>query len=144
MTPTLSIPGGHWTVAAIGFALTLVCGCAGSAEPVAISGSDQFEREVLHASGPVVVDYYETLCPACVVLGPTYSQLAGEYAGRARFMKMEANDAKNAGMVESQRLYSWPTVVLYSGGKEQQRWVYVLDKDQYRMAINNALTAKAP
>jgi thiol-disulfide isomerase/thioredoxin len=52
-----------------------------------ITGAD-FEREVLAAGQPVVLDFYSTECPPCEALAPKFEAVAEQFAGKARFMKI--------------------------------------------------------
>jgi thiol-disulfide isomerase/thioredoxin len=52
-----------------------------------ISAAD-FDAQVLRAGEPVVLDFFSTECPPCEALAPKLEALAGQFAGRARFLKI--------------------------------------------------------
>ena len=47
-----------------------------------------FEREVLGAGQPVVLDFFSTECPPCEALAPKFEAVAEQFAGRVRFLKV--------------------------------------------------------
>jgi thiol-disulfide isomerase/thioredoxin len=52
-----------------------------------ISAAD-YEREVLGAGQPVVLDFFSTECPPCEALAPKFDAVAEQFAGRVRFLKV--------------------------------------------------------
>ena len=58
-----------------------------SANVKEITAAD-FDREVLGAGGPVVLDFFSTECPPCEALAPKYEAVADQFAGRVRFLKI--------------------------------------------------------
>ena len=54
-----------------------------------ISTDDQgFEKAVLQASTPVLVDFWAPWCGPCRMVSPVVEELAGEYADRLRTVKV--------------------------------------------------------
>lgn len=47
-----------------------------------------FEREVLGAGQPVVLDFFSTECPPCEALAPKFEAVAEQFAGQVRFLKI--------------------------------------------------------
>ena len=52
-----------------------------------------FEREVLQAELPVLVDFYAPWCGPCKMLAPVLDALAREFEGRAKIVKVNVDDA---------------------------------------------------
>ncbi|HAS73616.1 MAG TPA: thiol reductase thioredoxin [Clostridiales bacterium UBA8960] len=75
---------------------------------------DNFENEVLKASGIVVVDFWGEGCEPCKALMPDFESIASEYDGKATFGKL--NTSKERRLAISQRVLGLPTVVLYKDG----------------------------
>jgi thiol-disulfide isomerase/thioredoxin len=80
-----------------------------------ISATD-FEREVLDAAEPVVLDFYSTECPPCEALAPKFDALAEQYAGRARFLKVFRQG--NRELATRLGVTGSPTLLFFKGGKE--------------------------
>jgi len=93
---------------------------AGELELPAVSSAEEFEQKVVRADKPVVVTYYTDACPICHKLAPTMQKLAGEYAGRLDFLKLDA--AALPELAERANLRGVPTVILFVEGQERRRW----------------------
>jgi thiol-disulfide isomerase/thioredoxin len=78
--------------------------------------AQDYEREVLAAAGPVVLDFYSTECPPCEALAPKYESVAEVYAGRARFLKIFRQG--NRELATRLGVTGSPTLVFYKGGRE--------------------------
>ena len=57
-----------------------------------------FEAEVLTASGtqPVMVDFWAEWCRPCHMLAPTVAEIAHDYAGKLKVMKLNVDEAMNS------------------------------------------------
>lgn len=73
-----------------------------------------FETEVLQAPGLVLVDFYAPWCGPCKMLAPLLDQLAPEYAGRVKFVKVNVDHAPRVAMRYD--ITGVPTVMLFRGG----------------------------
>ena len=78
--------------------------------------AQEYEREVLAAGGPVVLDFYSTECPPCEALAPKYEAVAEAFAGRARFLKIFRQG--NRELATRLGVTGSPTLVFYKAGKE--------------------------
>jgi len=72
-----------------------------------------FEQEVTQAGGPVLVDFYAPWCGPCKMLAPLLDKLAGEYAGRVKFAKVNVDDAQ--GLASRFQITGVPTLTLFRG-----------------------------
>ena len=57
-------------------------------KPIEVT-DDEFEEEVLQAELPVLVDFWATWCAPCKIVGPIVEELADEYDGRVKFVKLD-------------------------------------------------------
>jgi len=90
------------------------------ARPVAISDAS-FDREVVQADKPVLVDFWAAWCPPCRMLAPVLDQLADEYADSLKVVKLDID----ANRVTPERLdvRSFPTLILFKDGTPVERIV---------------------
>lgn len=74
-----------------------------------------FEREVLQSDVPVLVDFTATWCGPCKQIAPFIDQLADEYAGRAKVVKVDIDDSQATAAKFSIR--GVPTIIVFKGGR---------------------------
>ncbi len=110
---------------------------AGMRELQAIVTTTEFDKRVLGADKPVLVDFYATWCGYCKQLAPTIDQLAGEYSGRADFFKVDVD--KSPELAQRYSVSSLPTVLVFRGGKVAKVIVGLQDANKYRTALDAAI-----
>lgn len=95
------------------------------AHPTAINDSE-FEAEVLNSSIPVLVDFWAEWCGPCKAIAPTLEEIAGEYDGRLKIVKMDVDANREAAMQYDIR--SIPSLLLFKDGTLVDRIVGALPK----------------
>jgi thioredoxin 1 len=83
--------------------------------------SANFQREVLEAPTPVLVDFWGTWCPPCRRIAPLIDALAESAGGRYRVGKV--NVVEQETLASRYRISSLPTLLLFKGGQVVQKWV---------------------
>jgi thioredoxin len=76
---------------------------------------ETFEREVLAAPVPVVVDFWAPWCKPCEAIEPHLRSLAEEWGERARLVRVNV-DAEPT-IAARYGVLSLPTVILFAGGE---------------------------
>jgi thioredoxin len=84
-------------------------------------GESEFDREVLAADGPVLVEFFATWCGNCRRLAPVLDRLAGELADQLRFVKVDAE--ANPKLTARYGVSSTPTLIVFNGGQPVVRAV---------------------
>jgi thioredoxin 1 len=100
-----------------------------------------FEEEVLAADRPVVVDFWAPWCGPCRVVDPIIEDLAGQHAGRVKFMKLNVDD--NPATASRYHVLSIPTVILFERGQPQDTVIGARSKSHYESAWERWLQAAA-
>lgn len=78
-------------------------------------GDTDFQREVLEAKEPVLVDFTATWCPPCRFIAPIVDALATEYKGRMKVAKLDVDLHQTSAQEYGVR--SLPTLLLFKEGK---------------------------
>ena len=86
-----------------------------------------FEQDVLGADQPVLVDFWAEWCAPCRMLAPTVDSVAEKYAGRARVVKLNVDF--NPNVSQKYGIKGIPTLILFKGGKEEERVVGATSKE---------------
>jgi len=89
---------------------------------------DTFENEVINASEPVLVDFSAVWCGPCKMLDPIVKQLAGDWDGKVKVVKIDADANPNILMQYS--VLGIPTLLFFKGGEIKDRITGYLPKDK--------------
>lgn len=95
------------------------------AKPLEVS-DDTFEQEVLQSSMPVLVDFWAVWCGPCKAIAPVVEELAGEYEGKLKVMKLDVDD--NPRTPTTYGVQSIPTLLLFKDGRPAERIVGAVPK----------------
>lgn len=80
---------------------------------------DNFQIEVLEATQPVVVDFTAVWCGPCKMLEPVVEELAGEWNGKVKVVKLDVDN--NASLAMQYQVMGVPTLMLFVNGEPKER-----------------------
>ena len=81
-----------------------------------IEGTDfNFEEEVLNSDTPVLVDFWAPWCGPCRVIAPVVNELADQYEGKLKVVKLNTDENQNTAMQFGIR--SIPTLGIFKDGQ---------------------------
>ena len=72
-----------------------------------------FQDEVVNSEVPVVIDFWAEWCGPCKMIAPIVEELAGEYAGKVKFAKMDVDTNPQTPMQFGIR--GIPTLLIFNG-----------------------------
>ena len=96
---------------------------------------NSFEREVLQANKPVLVDFWAEWCGPCRMLAPTIDAIANEHSNVVSVVKLNVDD--NPAAAATYGIKGIPTLILFAAGKEVERIVGAAGKDTIVRTIAN-------
>ena len=108
------------------------------AKPLNVTDST-FQAEVINADVPVLVDFWASWCAPCKMIAPIVEELAGEYEGRIKVAKIDID--ANPLSPGQFGVMSIPTLLLFRGGKPEQRIVGYQPKASLRSKLESVLAA---
>jgi thioredoxin 1 len=101
-------------------------------------GTDEnFEELVAKSDVPVLVDFWAPWCGPCRTVGPVLEELAGEYAGRAKVVKINVDEQKEVAGAMGVR--SIPTIALFQKGEVKDVLVGARPKAEFTAVLEKVL-----
>ena len=100
-----------------------------------VGGAD-FETQVLQSDQPVLVDFWAEWCGPCKMIGPIIDELADNYAGRVKVVKVNVDHARQTAAKFGVR--GIPTLLMFKDGQVQATQVGAIGKAQIAQLIDNA------
>ena len=96
-----------------------------------------FDSHVLQSDVPVLVDFWAPWCGPCKMIAPALDQLAGEYAGKAKVVKVDVD--QNPATAMKFRVRSIPMLLLFKDGQIHGQQIGAVGKAQLAQLIDKAL-----
>ncbi len=96
-----------------------------------------FKSEVTDSPVPVLVDFWAPWCGPCKMIAPVLEEIAQEYEGKAKIVKINIDDNQNTAAQFGVR--SIPTLILFKNGNEVEKIIGAQGKDKLTALIDSVL-----
>jgi len=109
------------------------------AEGILEATTANWEDEVLKAEGLVMIDFWAAWCGPCRMISPTVEELAKEYSGKIKVMKL--NTDENSEVASRYKIMGIPTIMFFKSGEKLDQIVGVVPKQQLKAKLDAFLAA---
>lgn len=93
-----------------------------------------FEKEVLKADRPVLVDFWAVWCGPCQMQGPIVEDVAKTMTGKAKVGKINVDE--NPAVAQKYGIMSIPTLMIFKNGTIVKQFIGVQSKDALLGELN--------
>ena len=96
-----------------------------------------FDQDVLKASGPVVVDFWEEWCVPCRMISPALEEISNSLNGKVKIVKLNVDE--NPATTTKYGIMSIPTLMLFKNGELASRQVGAAPKQKLEQWITGSV-----
>lgn len=98
---------------------------------------ENFEQEVCKEEKLTLVDFWATWCGPCRKLSPLIDNLAKEYEGKVKFVKIKADE--NLQTAQKYSISGVPCLLVFKNGEPVERMVNIVPKSIIVSNLNKHL-----
>ena len=92
--------------------------------PIAVTDAS-FQKEVLEAEQPTIVDFWASWCGPCKIIAPAFEELSNQYSGKVKFAKVNVDE--NPKTPANFGVRGIPTLIMFKQGQEAARIAGAMD-----------------
>ncbi len=96
-----------------------------------------FDDVVHNSAEPVLVDFWAPWCGPCKMMVPILTEIADEYAGKAKICKLNTDEARDSAIEFG--ISAIPTIILFKASQVEKKWVGLTSKKDISAAIEELL-----
>ena len=108
------------------------------ATTVVQADAGNWETEVMQSPQLVMVDFWAVWCGPCQMVGPIVEDLAQEYNGKVKVMKLNTDEAPE--VAGRYQIMSIPTILFFKEGQVVEKIVGARPKQQFKQIIDSLLS----
>ena len=101
--------------------------------------SQNFKEEVIESELPVIIDFWAEWCMPCKIVMPIFGELAKEYSGRMKFVKINVDESPD--LASAFAVHSIPTFLIFYKGKVIDKLTGAMPKEYLKNFIEKALSS---
>ncbi|WP_429200203.1 MULTISPECIES: thioredoxin TrxA [Luteibacter] len=106
-------------------------------EKITHTSDAAFQKDVLDSDTPVLLDFWAEWCGPCKSIAPVLDQLADQYDGKLKIVKINIDENQNTPRQFGVR--GIPTLMVFKGGKVEATQIGAVGKSQLDQMIQKAI-----